>query len=231
MTQQLKNYIKILVENELYNVQYPNPPKIVVYLDMDGVLADIETSFYDNAQLKKNKEEYEKILSSNEEFKNLSDEQIKKSLAGVQTDPGLKALKNSWNEFKSKKYLVAGEPGFFLNLQQMPDASQLVDGVISMTGNLPGILTAPIDGSMEICEKEKLQWMNNNFAGKFSSFHCTKNKSQYAKPGAVLIDDREKYVNPFINAGGIGILHTSATTSLQELQKVITNINSQRNNS
>ena len=35
----------------------------------------------------------------------------------------------------------------------------------------------------------------------------------------ILIDDMDKYVDPWVAAGGIAIKHTSTNTTLQELEK------------
>lgn len=43
-------------------------------------------------------------------------------------------------------------------------------------------------------------------------------KARYAAPNRVLIDDREKSIGPWIEAGGIGILHTSASSTIAQLK-------------
>lgn len=43
-------------------------------------------------------------------------------------------------------------------------------------------------------------------------------KAEFATPNTVLIDDRKKVLNPFINAGGIGVLHTSAADTIKQLK-------------
>jgi hypothetical protein len=45
-------------------------------------------------------------------------------------------------------------------------------------------------------------------------------KAEYAEPNAILIDDQPKSIDPFIAAGGIGILHTSAANTIKELKKL-----------
>jgi hypothetical protein len=45
-------------------------------------------------------------------------------------------------------------------------------------------------------------------------------KAAYAKPNHILIDDREKSIQPWREAGGIGILHTSAADTISQLQKL-----------
>ncbi|GAG55785.1 unnamed protein product, partial [marine sediment metagenome] len=45
-------------------------------------------------------------------------------------------------------------------------------------------------------------------------------KAQYAEPNAILIDDRTKSIQPWTAAGGIGILHTSAQDSINQLKQL-----------
>ena len=45
-------------------------------------------------------------------------------------------------------------------------------------------------------------------------------KAEFATPNTVLIDDRKRVLNPFIEAGGIGILHTSAADTIEQLQRL-----------
>jgi hypothetical protein len=46
-------------------------------------------------------------------------------------------------------------------------------------------------------------------------------KTKYAKKGSILIDDFEKNIIPWESAGGIGILHTSADRTIDELKKLL----------
>lgn len=45
-------------------------------------------------------------------------------------------------------------------------------------------------------------------------------KYKYATPDSILIDDRKKNIDKWIQAGGIGILHTSAQDTLKQLKKL-----------
>ena len=42
----------------------------------------------------------------------------------------------------------------------------------------------------------------------------------YAAPNHILIDDRESNIDQWRAAGGIGILHTSASNTIQQLKKL-----------
>ena len=43
-------------------------------------------------------------------------------------------------------------------------------------------------------------------------------KAAFAHPRAVLVDDRAKSIDPWVAAGGIGILHTSVDSTIAQLQ-------------
>ena len=59
------------------------------------------------------------------------------------------------------------------------------------------------------------------FPAHVNEFICDKDKFQHASPHSILIDDREKYLNPFMDHGGIGILHKSPQNSMKMLEKII----------
>ena len=46
-------------------------------------------------------------------------------------------------------------------------------------------------------------------------------KALHASPTALLIDDRAKVIAPFVDAGGMGILHTSAEDTIITLERLI----------
>lgn len=45
-------------------------------------------------------------------------------------------------------------------------------------------------------------------------------KSRYAAPGVILVDDMPKSINPWMEKGGIGVLHKSAFETVVELRKL-----------
>lgn len=80
----------------------------------------------------------------------------------------------------------------------------------------PTILTAT--GHVGNAMPEKAQWIMDRFGMVPTIFvRKSSDKAFYAAPNRILIDDREKCIGPWRDAGGIGILHTSATDSIQQL--------------
>ena len=46
------------------------------------------------------------------------------------------------------------------------------------------------------------------------------NKKNYANANSILIDDMQKNIDQWRAAGGIGILHTSAASTIEQLKKL-----------
>lgn len=223
---EIKALIESLVENEIDGMGAAAPPpppqSYTVYFDMDGVLADFDSGIQVDQRATQAREVYRKILNQFPEFKALPDDELKKRLAGPQADAGLKALKKAWNDYRQLKFIVAGKPGFFLNLAVMPGAEEMLRRSAELTGKMPNILTAPMESLGDRCAEEKLKWMQANFQGLFNEFYCTQEKAKFAGPQSILVDDRTKYTIPFEQKGGIAILHTSPEKSMMELENVLT---------
>ncbi len=218
MTKELKTLIESLVKEAIVA---PQSSQVTVLLDMDGVIADFDTGVSTGLpSINKAKETYQKLLAGFPEMAGLTDDDVKKRLAGPQADPGLKALKRAFNYYRDQKFIPAGKPGFFLNLPMMPGAKELVSAITSLTGKSPTILTAPVDSNAS-CEQEKRAWVEKNLPGMVSGFICTQEKEKYANANSILIDDRTKYTNKFIGAGGTAILFKSVPQAVQELRAIL----------
>lgn len=224
---------RFLFENEEPKKDY------IIYFDMDGVLADFEGGVksslgYEeavNAVLSalNTVEGYPKVGRPDElndskitEIKDRLKNDPEKNKKGELLNDNKKALKKAINTLSSLKFKAAGKEGFFENLNLLPMASEMLEKAKRLTGKLPNILTAPIESSAAQCEKEKENWMKKNFNGLYDQFFCTANKGEKAAPNAILIDDREKYIRQFEDAGGIGILHTGVDNTLRKLESIIT---------
>lgn len=215
----LKEFVQLVIEQQQEQNQ-----SVQVFLDMDGVLADFDKAIYSNKDYLNSKQTLNNVLKGMPELAKLSEDELKVRLRGLQKDPGLKALKTAFDNYRAKKYEIAGKDGFFLNLEEMPGAKELITGVTSITGIKPNILTAPIQSSRETCEREKAAWMQQHFGGLYNEFICDRNKAKYAarNPKNVLIDDREKYTGSWERAGGTAIFYKgNASAALNELKKIV----------
>lgn len=66
--------------------------------------------------------------------------------------------------------------------------------------------------------EQKRCWVQEHFGDvQVDYVYTSKLKANWATPTSVLIDDRMKSIEPWIEAGGIGILHTSAEDTIAQL--------------
>ena len=66
----------------------------------------------------------------------------------------------------------------------------------------------------------KRLWVKNNMPGIKLTLAQAYAKQNYAAPNHILIDDRKSNIDQWISQGGIGILHTSAADTIQQLKKL-----------
>jgi hypothetical protein len=113
----------------------------------------------------------------------------------------------------------------FEDLDKMPDADILLDGVAKIPDLRIEILTSMgtynVEQGIE-AKRQKLLWLDKHNITYKANFVRTKTeKAQYATEKSILIDDSVGCINPFNKKGGQGILHTSSRDSLDQLSRVI----------
>lgn len=118
-----------------------------------------------------------------------------------------------------RKHMKEGKP-FFSTMQPTPDAHVLWNylrkyepTILSSTGrSIPGI------------EQQKMEWVSRHLGSKAAAdalfVQSASLKAQYAAPTHILIDDRAKAIDPWVAAGGVGILHTSAADTITRLKQL-----------
>lgn len=101
----------------------------------------------------------------------------------------------------------------------LPDAMELWNYVKKYN---PEILSAT--GHIKTADPEKRKWVAQHLQmtdqSKVHLVRDSKDKAQFATPTSILIDDRNKSIDPWVAAGGIGILHTSAASTIQKLKEL-----------
>lgn len=102
---------------------------------------------------------------------------------------------------------------YWSDLSWMMDGKQLWEYIKQYN---PAILTSPSRDKTSIIGKAK--WCAVNIPG-YKVFY-SQNKHRYATPESILIDDKEKNIENWERAGGIGILHKSAATTIKDLKKL-----------
>jgi phosphoglycolate phosphatase-like HAD superfamily hydrolase len=128
--------------------------------------------------------------------------------------------KMSMNELfrKLEQYQQSGGR-YFEEMDLLPDAMQLWQHVKKYN---PIICSAI--GRITNAEKEKRNWVNHHLgpAAEASALFVpsAKEKCRHAGPNHVLIDDKLKAITPWVQAGGIGILHSSAALTIHKLKEL-----------
>jgi hypothetical protein len=104
---------------------------------------------------------------------------------------------------------------FWINLEWMADGKDLWSYIEKYS---PELLSAP-SRQME-SRVAKNHWVERELPGIHLILRNAKHKKDFAGPNNILIDDRVDNINGWVEAGGIGILHTSAENTINELKKL-----------
>lgn len=174
--------------------QEPEEVSYTIFCDLDGVLADF-------------KKEMRKILKSPVESQQYSDDLYAK-------DPAFR--KRMWKTVAD--YQKDNGPTLWRHLELLPDAMQLWNFIKDKNVQ---ILTATGDSKYGSAA-QKRAWVTEHFG---SAVRCNFVKSaplkaEYAGSHHILIDDQARATQPFIQAGGIGIVHTSAASTIAKLKEL-----------
>ena len=126
------------------------------------------------------------------------------------------------NEFESKygikdfwEAIDKAGVGFWRGMEWMPDGQELYNKVSQFNHEL---LSSPSRG--ESSKIGKRLWRRDKTPNTKLTLAYSANKKNYAAPNHILIDDRASNINQWKAAGGIGILHTSAASTIAKLKKL-----------
>ena len=112
--------------------------------------------------------------------------------------------------------------GFWANVGWKPNAKRLHDFIIRYN---PHILSA-FSGRDPTSKVGKMKWVKKNTGFKRANIHLVlrAQKKSYAKTKEekpnVLIDDYVRNIREWENNGGIGILHTDVSKTINELKRL-----------
>ena len=139
-----------------------------------------------------------------------------KELTGKSTNHKSVQDKNDFWRLLDKSLEEKGleEYDYWVNLPWMPDGRTLWDYI---KGYKPYILTAPsLDPGSR---KAKREWVDTELPeAKNIYFRKAQLKPDFSGKNRILIDDREDTVEAWNAKGGIGIYHTSAANTIQQLK-------------
>lgn len=113
---------------------------------------------------------------------------------------------------------IEGGNQFFGAMQPMRDAMVLWNYV----KRHPHFVLTAAGGRLASAAHEKRTWVKTHLGNKVKVEIVDKaaDKAKFATPYTILIDDRPKSIDPFVAAGGIGILHTDAKSTIRQLKKL-----------
>ena len=187
-----------------------------IYCDMDGVLVDLEEGIIEALGMEEMEEEIRtaavQVVKSGELWQDFKNEKKYPEL-----NKGAKKI------FE----LISKDANFWANLPLKNDAQQLWSYISSLSPS-PYILSAPWDKESG---KGKLLWLsklaeNLEPTPGRDKIILTHDKHLHAvnletgRPN-ILVDDMDKYLEPWKKAGGIAIKHTQTSNTIKELGKLI----------
>lgn len=148
-----------------------------------------------------------------------------KSYAPLQKEHNV--LDHSAHDHKLFVATISTQP-LFLNLEPMADATVLLEGIARFAKEYDvsvEMLTSVGTDDPALGNKvanEKRQWLaKHGISYKPNFVTRKKEKSLYATPMSILIDDSWGCIDPFHNAGGKVIHHKSAVETLIKLDKML----------
>jgi len=101
---------------------------------------------------------------------------------------------------------------FWYNLEWMSDGKELWKHIEKYN---PILLSAP--SSKDESKVAKFDWVKRELPGVELILRSASKKREFAGPNNILIDDRPSNIEGWVEDGGIGILHTSATETIRIL--------------
>jgi nicotinamide mononucleotide adenylyltransferase len=104
---------------------------------------------------------------------------------------------------------------FWIKLKWMPDGKQLWEYIKQYN---PVLLSAP--SREESSKIGKRVWVKRELPGVKLVLRSAERKQEFATPKSILIDDRKDNIERWKEAGGVGIYHTSAADTIQQLKKL-----------
>lgn len=111
----------------------------------------------------------------------------------------------------------------FATLEMMPDANLLLSFLNSLDNIPKQILSSTArENTYDEISRQKGIWLQaHNIAYKRNFVPGKKHKYKYATPNSIIIDDTKSVIDDWNAAGGIGILHTDAISTISMLKMYI----------
>jgi FMN phosphatase YigB (HAD superfamily) len=123
---------------------------------------------------------------------------------------------NATEEQKNIMYKAIDLAGrdFWSDMEWLEDGRKLWDKIKKYH---PVLLSSP--GEFRYAPAGKQDWVNKNLPGV--TLYIESLKYKYAERDAILIDDMEKNISMWKEAGGLGIIYKDSETAVEELRQLI----------
>ena len=144
-------------------------------------------------------------------------------------DKAYKALRTGAEDNPKRFRSAVMDYKIFEDLEFMPDTQELLNYVSKLDKDITiEILTSKgtfdADQGNE-ASRQKQRWLDKwNIPYKANFVRSKEEKSKYADEFSILVDDSVGCVTPFIAKSGHGILHTSSSSSIQQIHDTIRGI-------
>lgn len=146
-------------------------------------------------------------------------------MANLETAIAKHAEIHFWDRMNANQWKILEKiPNLFYNLDVMPGALEMFHIVYEAHGDNVEILTAVPNptGLLHTAAEDKVRWFKDFVHNDVivNTVLGGKNKYKWLEqhPGAILIDDYMRNIAQWIDAGGVGILHTDPHSTIEKLK-------------
>ena len=131
------------------------------------------------------------------------------------------SLRDKKDVYADQKRMLTAQR-IFRTLKPLPDAWKLVDYAMN-SGIHTEVLTAAGTVNRTLVIRDKIDWIREHIHPNWILIPTFKGsqKAAFAHKKAVLIDDRQRNIDCWVEAGGIGILHKTADDTIEQLDYII----------
>lgn len=219
----LRSYSHELVHH-MQNIEDRLKPMNTSNVYEDEELANIEKEAHELGSM--NLRKWEDSLKTNLKEETNPEYKIYSDMDGVITDFDTQFEKLSGgispDEYEKKNskeafWKLIGDKGvgFWVGMPWMSDGLEYWNYIKQYN---PALLSAP--SRDESSKLGKRLWVKNNIPGAKLILAYAQDKQKYAAPNHILIDDRLSNIEQWRSQGGIGILHTSAANTIEQLKEL-----------
>jgi 5' nucleotidase, deoxy (Pyrimidine), cytosolic type C protein (NT5C) len=110
----------------------------------------------------------------------------------------------------------------FATLDMMPDTLKLLSVLDSLEVPKEILSSTASESRHDVVSKQKIIWLKKHGITYKQNFVPGKSlKYKFATPNSIIIDDTVSVIEDWNKAGGIGILHKSAETTIDKLKSLM----------